>query len=88
MCKLEIKFKNGSEIKTLERYNHKPSEVPMLIGVDMCESDSEDYSCINYYCSSCKKIVSTCYMKNSNDEPILPAYCPHCNVRVKGWIMA
>lgn len=83
---MEIKFKNGSEIKTLDDCNHKPSDVPMLIGTDISKSD--DYSCINYYCSSCKKSVSTCYFKDRNeDDPILPAYCPHCNVRFKGWIL-
>lgn len=80
---------NGSEIKVLDNCSNKPSDVPMMIfAVDMANPDSEDYSCINYYCSCCKNIVSTIHFKNGidNNEPILPANCPSCGVRFKGWI--
>jgi len=84
-----IKFVNGSEIKILE--GTKPSNAPMLIfGVDMAKEDSDDYSCISYFCSSCKTIVSTNYFKNGvdNNEPILPANCPNCGVTFKGYIQS
>lgn len=79
-----IKFVNGSEIKTIENASNQPSDVPMMIfAVDMANPDSDDYSCINYYCSGCRKNVSTIYFTN---EPILHKNCPNCGVRFKGWI--
>jgi hypothetical protein len=61
----------------------------LIIGADIAEPDADDYSCISYYCSSCKTIVSTNYFKNGvdNNEPILPANYPSCGIRFKGYMI-
>lgn len=88
---MEINFVNGSKITTLDDKNYKPSDAPMMIfGIDLAKPDSEDYSCVSYYCSKCKEIVTEIHTKKGLQESdvILPANCPHCGVRFKGWIQA
>lgn len=85
---MNIKFNNWSEITTLGQINDNRSNASFLIGVDLCQNDSDGYSSIDYYCSTCKNIVSTHYIKSKNDaEPIFPMYCPRCNTRFNGWVI-
>jgi hypothetical protein len=86
---MEINFVNGSKITTLDK-DYKPSNAPMMMfGVDMAKPDSEDNSCISYYCSKCCTIFHVeHFVKGDYVSPKFYTECPSCGVIFKGWIQS
>ena len=83
-----IKFINGSEMTILEGSSNSHNAPMMIFAVDVAKSDSDDISCISYYCSKCKTIFRVDnFGKGEYVSPELFHKCPNCKTRFKGWIL-
>jgi protein associated with RNAse G/E len=82
---VNIKFVNGSEIKTVPtKERHK--EIPaMFYSVSAIKKDLKDMTCIEYYCTHCKKVFHTDYYDDIEPEFTEFQLCTKCGTRFRGW---
>jgi len=72
------------ELELLEK-TKKAREVIQIIGIDLADENSEDFSAISSMCGNCKTIIESKAFANKDNKPQATIFkrCPVCGIEFK-----